>query len=181
MAGGSYGWRWGCHPGRTINPALAALPGDDSELLRLEEQIFKAYDAATEHDEEIERLQQFWKAERERLSFTFRYSDEEAWNLVWSTPEGKEWDLLVNFQEGHLARMGELVEKMWSMPARTEAGRKAKVLVLLGCVIRQNFNLPDEASDYDALITRQLLFELVGSEAGAARAVRRAPTGRATT
>ncbi len=49
--------------------------------------------------------------------------------------------------------------------ARTEAGRKAKVLVLLARVL--DWRGRDERVGYDVLMARRLLIDFVGGEAGA--------------
>jgi hypothetical protein len=63
--------------------------------------------------------------------------------------------------------MSKLIEEMWAIPAQTDAGRKAKVLVLLACVLGGEWRDRDDQVDYRTLTARQLLIEFVGGEAGA--------------
>lgn len=75
-------------------PAIAA-PGaaDDAMLLRLEKQMFEAWEAAHADDDETYTLDAVRKAEYERLleqeKTQGRYiSHTERWDLVFSTPGG---------------------------------------------------------------------------------------------
>jgi len=45
----------------------AALPADDSGLIRLEEEIFEQHEKAAAYDDEIVRLSAIWNAESHRL------------------------------------------------------------------------------------------------------------------
>lgn len=147
--------------------ALAASPDDDSALLRLEEQIFEAWWAANEHNDEIQRLDAVRRAEYDR-----RLEEEKAkcqylsavarWDAVNSTPDGRELDRLVILSDQHYERMAGLIDKMWAIPAKTELGRSAKVSVLLSCIL--DWRKPDEEMDWRKLMARRLLVDFVGGE-----------------
>lgn len=141
-------------------------------MAQLEKEIFDAHHAATSSDEQIKRLQDIWHLEGSRLldDVEAGRSDltaEQRYDLVKAMPEYQECDRLINISDAHYSRMFELVHKMWATPARTETGRKAKAVVLLGCVIRDDWNRVDAETDYDILIARQLLIEFVGGEPAA--------------
>ncbi|MES5485036.1 hypothetical protein QMZ05_19955 [Bradyrhizobium sp. INPA03-11B] len=90
---------------------------------------------------------------------------DERWEIVWAMPEWKEHDRLVELSNEHFDRMFGLIDAMWAIPARTEAGRKSKVLVLLACVL--DLRGHDDELDYRDLLGRRLLIEFVGGEAAA--------------
>jgi len=154
--------------------AAGASPGapNDAALLQFEEEIFDAYHAATSSNEEIKRLQDIWHAEGDRLLADMEagrsdLTAEQRLDLVSAMPEYQECDRLITISEAHYQRMFDLVDKMWATPARTDAGRKAKAVVLLGCVIRDDWNRVDAETDYDILMARHLLIEFVGGEPAA--------------
>jgi hypothetical protein len=76
-------------------PALAS-PADDSALLKLEEQIFEQYWAATAYDDEILRLGEIWHAESERLYKEALSREVQSGNYL--TPE-ERWDIVTNIPE----------------------------------------------------------------------------------
>jgi hypothetical protein len=57
-----------------------------------------------------------------------------------------------------------LTDKMWAIPAKTEAGRQAKAWVVLSCVL--DWRDRDDQVDWRVQMTRRLLADLVGGEAG---------------
>ncbi|WP_456802399.1 hypothetical protein [Bradyrhizobium sp. USDA 4474] len=150
--------------------SLAAAPGDDSALLRLEEEVFKHWHAANAHNDEIARLSESRSDVHRRLieeaSAAGRDLDErERWLQYYATPEGQELDRLVTLSDQNWSAMFGLVEKMWDIPAHAEAGRKAKAWVLIACVM--DWRDRDEEMDWRPLMARQLLIDLVGGDAAA--------------
>jgi hypothetical protein len=101
-------------------PATAlASPEDDRELLRLEEEIFDACHATYEHDDEIARLEKILRDK----SFEFHVLvDENRRHIVCSMPEYEPYDRLVTLRIQHSTRMCDLIDRMWTIPAHTEAG-----------------------------------------------------------
>src|SRR6476659_1748676 len=97
------------------------------------------------YDDEINRLSEIWTAESRRLyeealaaevrSGIFR-TPQERWKLVTDIPECIEHNRLCNLQEPFLAKMSALIKQMFATPAHTAEGRRAKVIVLLRCVMR---------------------------------------------
>jgi hypothetical protein len=154
-------------------PALAS-PSDDSALLKLEEQIFEQYWAATAYDDEIIRLSEIWQAKSRRLYAASLDAEgncalgpQERWNLVTEMPECIEHNRLCRLQDPFYARMDTLIKEMLVTPAHTAEGRRAKVLVLLVCILGQEWTGIDGQTDYPNLMARNLLIEFVGGEPGA--------------
>jgi hypothetical protein len=151
--------------------AAQCFAADDSELLQLEKEIFAARDAAAVYDDELIRLCGIWQAEMSRLDdevYAGRsdLTSMERWALVTAMPESKEHDRLVKLQRPHSARLDALTEKMFSIPATTEEGRRAKVSVLLGTLMEDDWLCADDDSDYPIRLARQLLLEFVGGKSG---------------
>jgi hypothetical protein len=149
--------------------AAATIESDDSTLLALEDQIFEKYEAATAYNDEIYRLWEIWTEESRRLhieALTGRstLTSKEQWALVREMPESKEHSRLVELQEPHFTEMDKLVKQMWATPAHTPDGRRAKVLVLLGCVLDDDWRYADYGTDYPIQMARNLLIEFVGGE-----------------
>jgi hypothetical protein len=148
-----------------------ALPLDDSELLKLEEQIFEQHKAASAFNDEIWRLHRIWLDEAKRLNEEARQgrctlTEDERWELVGEMPECKECTRLESLQASFDKRMDELIKQMWQMPARTEEGRRAKAAVLLSCVMGSEWQEVDKDTDYREGMARTLLIEFVGGEPG---------------
>lgn len=147
--------------------AAIAPPDDDSALLKLKERIFEAWHAANADRDEIDRLTEARRAKYDQLLSQEKarhqfISMKERWELVWSMPEFQPLERLIKSSDEHWERMFRLVEDMWAAPARTEAGRSAKVSVVLACVL--DWRLPDEEMDWRELMARRLLVDLVGGE-----------------
>jgi hypothetical protein len=62
--------------------------------------------------------------------------------------------------------MDDLIKQMFAMPAHTAEGRRAKVTVLLGVILGDDWNRVDEETDYPELMARKLLIEFIGGEPG---------------
>ncbi len=153
--------------GEAASAASVASPGADSELLRLEEEILQAWEACHANDDELYGacgIDELRRAEYDRLLAQEKergsyISARERWDVVYQNPEVRRLDQLVVLSEQHFERMAGLVEQMWGIPAKTEAGRSAKVQVLLTCVM--DWRDPDEAMDWRPLMARRLLTDLV--------------------
>ena len=61
--------------------------------------------------------------------------------------------------------MDALVKQMFAIPAHTAEGRRAKVSVLLGCILGDDRHV-DGQTEYAVRMGRNLLIELVGGEPG---------------
>ncbi len=115
---------------------------DDSELVKLEEQIFEQYEGACAFDAEIARLSEIWTEKslqlydeallREAQGGVY-LTPQERWALVTDMPP--EHNRLDNLQRPFYDRMDALVKQMFAIPAHTAEGRRAKVSVLLGCIL----------------------------------------------
>jgi hypothetical protein len=159
-------------------PALAAAgdhgPLDDSALLVLEEQFFEQHELAISHHDEIFRLGDIWRAESERLYKealsrevqTGTYlTPEERWDIVTKIPECVEHSRLCKLQDEHYAKRAAIVKEMWSIPAQTPEGRRAKVLVALN-LLPDDWRVVDHDADQGIREARKLLIEFVGGEPG---------------
>jgi hypothetical protein len=149
--------------------AAASIEPDDSSLLKLEEQIFEKLEAATAYDDEIYRLHEIWTAEYKRLYFeslTGRsaLTSKEQSQLVREMPESKEHSRLVELQEPYYVEMDKLINTMWATPARTPEGRRAKLLVLFGCILDDHWRVHDGDVSYEIQRARDLMIEFVGGE-----------------
>ena len=125
-------------------PKAVALPLDDSELVKLEEQIFEQYEGACAFNAEMDRLSEIW-TDKSRQLYNEALSREaqggvyltpqERWALVTDMPECREHNRLDNLQRPFHDRMEALVKQMFAIPAHMAEGRRAKVSVLLGCIL----------------------------------------------
>jgi len=155
----------------------ACAVSDDSELVKLEELIFEQREKAAAYDDEIIRLSEIWTAESRRLyeealaaevrSGIYR-TPQERWELVTDIPECIEHNRLCNLQEPFLTKMGALIKQMFATPANTAEGRRAKVIVLLRCVMGDEWCDVNEMTYYPQLMARSLLIDFIGGEPGEA-------------
>jgi hypothetical protein len=160
----------------TIKPSpVAALPADDSTLLKLEEQIFEQHEAAHAFDDEIDRVVEIWtgegvrlerKALEEQIAGRSTLTSKERWELVRAMPESKEHTRLAGLADPFFDRRDALVKQMFAIPAQTADGRRAKVTVLLACVMGSEWTGTDKDADYDIEMARKLLIEFVGGGPG---------------
>jgi hypothetical protein len=160
----------------TIPPAPAAdAPASaldpDSELLHLETQIFEQREAADAYNDEIARLGEIWGDEIARLDAEYyagrsALTNMERWDIIKAMPESVEHERVAKLQRPHAARQDALMEKMFATPARTSEGRRAKVTVLLSCLLGEDWCLVEGDMDYPVKIARKLLIEFVGGQPG---------------
>jgi hypothetical protein len=160
----------------TVTPTPAvALPADDSALLKLEEQIFEQHEAAHAFDDEIDRVVEIWTGEgirlerealKEQLAGRPTLTSKERWELVRAMPESKEHTRLAGLADPFFDRRDALGKQMFAIPAQTADGRRAKVTVLLACVMGSEWTGTDKDADYDIEMARKLLIEFVGGGPG---------------
>jgi hypothetical protein len=62
--------------------------------------------------------------------------------------------------------MEALIKEMWATPAHTPEGRRAKVQVLLVCIMGDGWTSVEEQTEWQELNARNLLIELIGGEPG---------------
>lgn len=151
-------------------PALAS-PLDDSALLKLEEQILEQHRLATAYDDEIIRLSNIWSDESRRIYAASLVggsplTPQERWDIVTAMPESIEHTRLCRLQDPFYAEMDALITKMVATPAHTADGRRAKVTVLLVCILGHEWMQADEQMDHPEQMARDLLIEFVGGEPG---------------
>jgi hypothetical protein len=155
-------------------PALAVpsmsdrQPADERALFEIEGKIFELKEAIEELNPEIKRLGAIRDVESHRLYDLARLNgnvietERERWSAVTAMPEVKEHDRLVNLQQPLRDTADSLVERMWAIPAHTSEGRRAKLVVLLGYVMPDDWRHTDEEADYGIREARDLLIEFVG-------------------
>jgi hypothetical protein len=81
-------------------------------------------------------------------------------------PECIECSRLEKLQGAFHSREDALVEKMFAIPAHTAEGRRAKVTVLLSCIMGADWCSVDAETDYPEMTARKLLIEFIGGEPG---------------
>ena len=64
----------------------------------------------------------------------------------------------------HHDKIDELVKQMWTIPAHTQEGRRAKVNVPIACIMGRGWDENDKDADYDIRMARSLLIEFVAGE-----------------
>ena len=151
--------------------AVAAMPQDDRRLIELEEKIFEEWRAAKAFEPEIVRLSEIWHAEFKRLADQARdehsgLGNDEAFRLAGQIPECQEHSRLCELEDTHVGEMEALIKEMWATPAHTSEGRRAKVQVLLVCIMGDGWTSVDEQTEWHELNARNLLIELIGGEPG---------------
>jgi hypothetical protein len=86
--------------------------------------------------------------------------------MVTDLPACIEHNRLSNLQAPFYQRMEALIEQMFATPAHTAEGRRAKVSVLLGCILGNEWRGVDETTEWPELMARNLLIEFIGGEPG---------------
>jgi hypothetical protein len=81
-------------------------------------------------------------------------------------PESKEHTRLEKLQDPFYEPMDALIKQMFAMLAHTAEGRLAKVTVLLGCILGDEWRGTDEETEYPERMARDLLIEVVGGQPG---------------
>jgi hypothetical protein len=153
--------------------AITNAAEDDSKLLLLEEQIFKADEIERENDEEIYRLFAIWNPEYLRLhaeldAGTLAMTREEICSRVGQIPEAQEHTRLCMLKHANFCKKARLLDQMDATPARTPEGRRAKLLVLLNFYVEDDWrNRDDDVYDGNIVAVRNLLIEFVGGEPAA--------------
>jgi hypothetical protein len=142
---------------------------DDAALLEMENKIFELREKIEAFDPEIVWVQEVWAAEMIHLHDAAmvgecKLSKKERSAAVAAMPEAIEHARLVTLQRPLQERADELVARMWSTPARTPEGRRAKLLVLLGYVMADSWREDDGEVDYDIRMARDLMIEFIGGE-----------------
>jgi hypothetical protein len=141
----------------------ASAKGDDGEVLSLASEILRLNELAHQDDDEMVRLQSIWYNEGIRLREEAEYSRDEQWEMVKAMPESAEHSRLVKKSDPYFESADRLMKRLWSLPAKTNKGKAAKVRVLFAYVLGEEWHRPDEEADPDIELTRQLLFELAGT------------------
>ena len=136
-----------------------------ASLLELRDRIFRCYAEARSYDDEIFRLAEILEDQRDLLYKDCSIRPALVFEKISAMRESKEQSRLVDLQNAPYAEMDKLISQMWKIPATTDAGRLAKVEVLLECILQTEG--PDEDLDYGIREARQLLIEFVGGEAAA--------------
>lgn len=144
----------------SCNPATAA--DDDSELLSLASEISRLYDLAHQDDDEVSRLCEIWTDECRRLEYETELPSDQKRRMIKAMPESAKHTQLVKKAEPYFASADRLMAHLWSLPAKTTEGKKAKLKVLFDFVLGDEWHQTDKDSDWEIKMARRLLFELAG-------------------
>jgi hypothetical protein len=139
--------------------AMPAAPQDGPKLLELEEQIFEQYNGACAFNAEILRFSKIWTVTKGRQLYDEALSGEVQAGVYLTANE--RWALVTDMPESEA-----LIKQMYATPAHTAEGRRAKVLVLLGVILGEDWRGHDDETEYPELMARRLLIEFVGGEPG---------------
>jgi hypothetical protein len=176
--GGVLSWILTGDPGVMIclTATLAVLERKDTNaderLLGIGNEIFELKEKIEAFNPEMARLQNIWSDEmcrlyEARLTGELTLSKEEVSAAVAAMPEAIEHSRLVKLQRPFQERADELTSQMWTTPARTPEGRRAKLLVLLGHVMADDWSEGGDEADWDIRMARDLMIEFVGGEPAA--------------
>jgi hypothetical protein len=151
-------------------PIAAAVPlgtlsiaDSDAELLSVASEILRLNELANQDKDEMVRLQGIWREKLDQLLDQGKHTPKERWAIVCAMPESIEHSRLVNNTEPCFAAADKLVKRLWSLPAQTPDGKKAKVRVLFDYILDSDWHCSDKDADWDIEMTRKLLFELAGT------------------
>ncbi|QIG92144.1 hypothetical protein [Bradyrhizobium sp. 6(2017)] len=137
----------------------------DAGLLALEEEIFREFELAHANHDEINRLDNICRDELIRLrAEEGLLADDDHCKRVTQMTEFKDYNRLVNLAQPHWDRVDAIIVEMESINAQTAAGRRAKVSVLLHCIMPHEWLKTDDKAEWEIKKARDLLFELVGGE-----------------
>jgi hypothetical protein len=141
----------------------------DARLLEIKKEIFELKEEIGKFKPELLRLQEIWSDEMCRLheanlTGECKLNKAERSAAVAAMPEAIEHARLAKLQRPLLERADELADQMWSIPAQTSEGKRAKLLVLLQHIMREGWCENDADADWDIWLARQLMIEFVGGE-----------------
>jgi hypothetical protein len=145
----------------------ASAEGDDGELLSLASEILRLNELAHQDDDEMVRLHEIWQDELLRLHHEAKHTADQQWQIVEAMPESAEHTRFVEKADGYLDSADRLTKRLWSLTAKTNEGKAAKLQVLFAYVLGEEWHQPDEEANMDIELTRQLLFELAGTSLSA--------------
>jgi len=139
-----------------VTAAIAAPHGDDAELLAMEAEIMRLRGLAKAIC--AEKVDPF---EAEFIALMKGDASEAAWGFARSY--GRD-DAIDEAETFHLPA-DRLCERLMATPALTQAGRAAKVRVLLADILGDQWRGPDSELDWDIAQARVLLGEFAGMTA----------------
>jgi hypothetical protein len=155
-------------------PAMAsAAQGDDAELLALEAEIDRLHDIIAEieesrvwpYDEEFERIMRRKPATQDEVIMqklgVFEDVTRETYKAAWAYSDAVGRSAAAGEVHEIYRQVDPLLTRLFDTPARTNAGRAAKVRVLLGHLLDE-WRGPARDLDYPIERSRQLLGELSG-------------------
>lgn len=131
---------------------------DDAELLALEAEIVDLRSRADRIT--VDRVRP-----HEQNFLDLVEADQLKNALKYSSASGR--DAAIRETEALYRKADKAMRRMWSIPARTDAGRQAKVHILFLHCLGDDWREPDREADWDVEMTRALLCELAGTTAAA--------------
>ncbi len=90
-------------------------------------------------------------------------SPSERSAIVRAMPECIEHTRLCNLPHPLDEEAGRLTKQMWSIPAKTPEGRRAKFFVLLAYFMPENWSVQDADADCDIEYARKFMIEMVAA------------------
>jgi hypothetical protein len=144
-------------------PPIAAATVELPEVLSLASEILRLNELVHQDDDEISRLLWIWRDRMDQLQEEAKYTADERREIVTAMPETVEHERLICKAESYFAVADKLVKRLWSLPAKTAEGKKAKVRVLFEYILNSDWRCSDEDADWNIEMTRKLLFELAGT------------------
>jgi hypothetical protein len=128
----------GCH--RSDPPAAGIRSSRGRSALNAQKGNLRGWGAAEVYDDDIERCFHEWTAEYERLiaeadAGRLEKTRAEVWEIIMQHPSGSEQSRLDALQAPHCQVWDKLIKEIWPIPATTTNYRRAKVEVLLVCIL----------------------------------------------
>lgn len=142
----------------TLSPALAYSRGGDDHLLALFQEYKEHKRVLDEHSEEEQWLHDSWVGYGQTL-FADGQDQASRWELIKQHPDAIAHTALSRRLEPHYARADKLVEEILNTPASTTEGKRAKLIVLFGYLMHDDFLEQGEDCDYEKRKARLLFCE----------------------
>jgi hypothetical protein len=133
-------------------PAAAAAAEDDTEILALATEIQRLEDVRA--DIHVKRFMP--------LDYEFGALVKVDWKTAVDFSETSGREAAIKEMDVILSQIDHLLDRMRTLPALTQAGRAAKVRVILGCALGEEWRGRGRDLDWDKDHARALLGEFAG-------------------
>lgn len=149
----------------TALPALAQ-ENPDAEIIRLSDRILELRDQADVIDEES-----IWPFEPRCVEIaeagrytTGRAEHQAIWDEICKHRRDTGMEAAAEEQGVLFDEADVLIKKLWSIPAKTEEGRQAKVWALFRHVMPADWFESDRDAEWEIQMARKLLLEFAGMD-----------------